>query len=93
MSHKSPSRRLHRLPVARVQIEVLAVRLEVVDDLLAAGVARIALRHRKPGKPRQTARGMKVQSLVVVAPRVANVLVLLEQDSVDPSGLERRGDS
>jgi hypothetical protein len=36
---------------------------------------------------------MKVQSLVVVAPRVANVLVLLEQDSLDASGLERRGDS
>jgi hypothetical protein len=36
---------------------------------------------------------MKVQSLVVVAPRVPNMLVLLEQDSADASGLQRRGDS
>ena len=58
------------LPKAGFEPVVRAVALQVVHDLVASRVSRPVRRHGQPGQGGQGLRGVQMQPLVVVAPRL-----------------------
>jgi hypothetical protein len=64
---------------------MLRVLAEVGDEFLAREILGVMARNGIVRQPRESTHGMKVQAIVSPCPGSTELLILLENDRVDPS--------